>query len=205
MYTTQAKVEAYLDRDLDDNEAVIIDDIIAHISQIISTYCNREWLSVIEDDEDEADDVEASARYFDGNGSHQLVVDDFVQATEIKMYDSTNSLYLTLTNDSGNDWIVTPANKTPYDTITLRAYSFLRGIANIKITAVWGAGRVPQPITTVATALTGKFLQKMSTSGGKFKSENIEGYSYQLMDSRDVDADVRNLMTTLDMYKKFQL
>lgn len=45
MYTNQAKLEAYLQRSLTANEALILDESIEYMSDYIRNYTNRNWLN----------------------------------------------------------------------------------------------------------------------------------------------------------------
>ena len=199
MYTTQARVEAYLNRELTANEAESVDDVISYISEFIEKYTNRQWLPAV----DEGEDDEATTRVFDGNGLKDLVVDDFVGLDEVRVLDSQGEVFNTYTSDT--DWITFPSNKNPKNTIRLRNYHLPRGSANIEVDAIWGSGTPPSGVIVVATALTGKFYLKNTSSIGSYKKESIEGYSYELMTGADIDSDTQNLISTLNVYKKFTL
>lgn len=198
MYTNQSRVEAYLDRELSDNEALQVDDTIALISSYINSYTNRSWSSL--DDEEEPTSEE---RLFDGNGHKSLNIGDFQSITKIELLDSEGNVYQTL--EEATDWILTPANKTSKEDIRLRSFHFPSGVSNVQITGIFGGSTVPSSIVNVATALVAKHLGKQSSSGGQFKSESIEGYSYTLKDSREADQDIAGLMSMLDMHKRILL
>ena len=74
-YTEQAKVEAYLQRALTEQESAILDDIISVVSRIISKYCNRIWRGLDEELDEYTDENEQ--RIFDGNGQRELHLDEF--------------------------------------------------------------------------------------------------------------------------------
>ena len=201
MYTTQARVEAYLDRALTDNEAILIDDIIVLISNSIEAYTNRNW-SPLQDDGDE-DEAGATARLYDGNGLKRLTIDDFTGIESVRLLDSEGNEILNLILTT--DWLTLPANTDTKQTVMLRNYHFPVGTSNVDVTAIWGSGKVPESVVIVATSLTGKYLTQSQTSGSKFKSENIEGYSYSLRDAAELDGDIKRLLTMLDMHKKILL
>lgn len=194
MYTTQSRVEAYLDRDLTDEEVLLIDDMIVHISRYIDSYCNRSWLPI------DGVDAEAEERYFDGNGRKEMTVGDFSSITKIEILDNDGNVFSTY--ESASDWQLIPYNGSVKSDIRLRSYRFPSGNGNIRVTGVWGSGAVPQAVQMVATSLVGKYLTKKSASGGKYKSESIEGYSYTLRDDAEQDKDIQRLLSTLDMYKR---
>lgn len=198
MYTTQSRVEAYLARDLTDEETLLIDDTIVFISQFIDSYTNRSWLSI-----DGEFPEEEEVRYFDGNGNKELTIGDFASISEIEILDSDGNMFTSYTEDT--DWLTFPLNKTTKSDVRLRSYRFPSGRGNIRITGVFGSGTVPQGVQIVATALVGKYLTKQSSSSGKFKSESIEGYSYTLRDDAEQDKDIQRLLSMLDMHKRILL
>lgn len=198
MYTNQSRVEAYLDRELSDSEALMVDDTIALISEYINSYTNRSWRSL--DDEEEP---EAEERLFDGNGLQSLNIGDFQSITKVELLTSQGNVYQTL--DSANDWVLSPSNKTTKTDIKLRGYRFPEGVATVRVTGIFGGVEVPSAVVTVATALVGKYLVKQSNTQGKFKSESIEGYSYTLKDDETTDRDISSLLSMLDMHKRILL
>jgi hypothetical protein len=207
MYTTQDRVEAYLNRDLTDYETLFIDDVIEHISSYIDSYTNRHWLSV-DSDEDDEDDLEATTRIFSGNGKKDLIVDDFIGLEKVRMLNSQGDEINLLELDEANpelNWLLTPSNTNPKESIRLRNTHFPYGLSNIEVTAIWGSGKPPATVVIAATNLVGKYLTKTASSSGSFKRESIEGYSYELIDAASVDADTTRLLEMLDKHKKYIL
>lgn len=198
MYTTQSRVEAYLSRELTDDEALLIDDTIAFISEFVDSYTNRSWSSINDEEE-----VEATERYFDGNGRKELDVGQFTDPTEIVILDSQGDVQQTL--ELTTDWLTFPANKDVKTEIRLRSYRFPTGRSNIKITAKWGGGTPPNSIVLATTALVSKNIVKQSATNGEFKSESIEGYSYTLKDASDTDKEIAKVLSMLDMHKRILL
>jgi len=204
MYTDQARVEAYLKRELTDDEVTILDEIILHNSSYINGYTNREWLSVDTELDDELEDLEPSIRVFDGKGTRELFIDDFTLIESVSVLDSQGDELIKY-EDAETDWLLYPLNKNPKQSIHLRNARFPIGAGNVEVNAVWGAGIVPADVVMVCTGLVGRYLQKAGTSTGMFKSESIEGYSYQLLTSGEIDADTSSLIKNLDKWKKFIL
>ena len=197
-YTDQAKIEAYLDRVLTANEETLLDYLIDHISQFISDYTGRAWLSL---DEDEL--PEAAVRLYDGNGRKELFIDDFSDLVEIKLLDSQGDEVVEITDS--DEYILYPLNLDIKDSVYLRNYIFADGPARVSIEAVFSSGAVPNAVIMVATSLCGKFISQSAPSALGFKSESIEGYSYQLLDSSQVDKETQDLLITLDGLKKVSL
>lgn len=200
MYTDQLRVEAYLKRELTDDEMTLIDDVISSISETIDSYTNRHWLSVDQELDDYTD--VSFERTLDGNGHKELFIDDFSELESVDLLDSQGNSYLKLTSDT--DWVLNSNNKAIKQSIKLRNYHFPMGTANVLIKAVWGSGSVPAGVVMVCTALVGKYFLKSSITG-TFKSESIEGYSYTLLTASDIDNDTQKLMTGLDIYKRILL
>lgn len=201
MYTDQSRVESNLHRELTEDEMVIIDEVIEYCSSSVEGYTNREWLPV----DPEGDDIqdEADSRFFDGKGSRELFIDDFSDIEKVKILDAYGDTIREYDLDS--DWVLYPLNKSTKQSIRLKFGHFPVGSGNIEVVAIWGGGFVPADVVMVVTSLVAKYLQKASTNTGMFKSENIEGYSYQLLSSGEIDADRDGLLKTLDKFKKFTL
>lgn len=195
MYTDQGRIEAYLNRELSESEIVLCDDVISSISNLIDLYCGRSWLPVDETIDSEA---ETSTRLFDGTGSRELYIDDFVSIEEINILDSSGGVINTLNQNI--DWVLYPLNKTPKQSIRLNTAIFLRGAGNIQVEAVWGSGEVPQPIIKACTIMVANYFTKASKSG--LKKESIEGYSYEM---RDLEAEDQDTLSLLGFYKKYTL
>lgn len=198
-YTDQARVEGFIQRELTDSEATIFNDLVASISDDIASYTGRQWLDIGESESGE----DPSIRYFDGQHSREIFIDDYTALTSIIFLDSQGTTSETL--DDADNWIMYPPNKVAKTSIRLRSGCFPTGIGNIKITATWGSGPVPADVTMVATALVGKSLQKNSALIDGKKSESIEGYSVTYLSTAEIDGDVETIRKSLDKYKKFVL
>lgn len=196
-YTDQEKVEAYLDRELTDNEVILLDSVIGYVSNFISTYTSRVWNSI------DGEEPEASEKIFDGTGKKELFINEFASLEKVEFLDSQGNLYLELEDDA--EFITYPLNAEIKDSIYLRNYRFGLGAGRIKITAVWTSGEVPDDVIMVATALVAKFLSRRSVSAGSFKKESIEGYSYEILSSKESDEETKSLMLTLDGRRKVSL
>lgn len=206
MYSTQAKVEAYLNRELTESEAESIDDVIIYISSFIESFTHRQWLPVLDGEREELDQytaLEAEAHVFSGNGQREIFIEDFTNLESVSLLDSQGNSYLTLTQ--AIEFILNPRNKPVKSSIYLRNYRFPQGESNIEIIAVWGAGNCPSAVEVACTTLVAKYLQKKSTSGAGFKSESIEGYSYTLQTTAEIDSEVQGILETLGMYKRIIL
>lgn len=206
-YTDQTRVEGYLGRVLNADEGNQAEDVIEYVSKYISTFCNREWFDVRDEDGDGSDGEtypdEGSTRIFDGSGTREIYIDDFIDLTQIDILDAEGNVFSTYT--ASTDFQTFPSNKNPKESVRLRGGRFPSGYGNIQITAKWGSGACPQSIVQVATALAGKWFKKATLNTSTFKRESIEGYSYEIQSSADHDEEINGLLTTLGMYKKISL
>lgn len=202
MYTNQSRVENYLKRELTSAEIELLDETIDYISKFIESFTNRSWLP-LSDEEDDSEEIEATGRIFDGNGSYELFVDDFTELESIRLLDSQGNIVATYSDET--NWSLYPLNSDVRQSIRLRTSPFGNGSGSVSITAVWGSGEVPTSVIMVCTALVGNFISGMGDSSGQYKKESIEGYSYELLDGTVSDEQTQSLLNTLGRYKKFTL
>jgi hypothetical protein len=197
-YTSKERIEAYLQRSLTADEDVLLSETIDYISSFINSYTNRNWLDV---DPDEYS-IESEARLYDGDGEKELFIDDFIDLEKVEILDSQGNVILTL--DDSDEFILYPANSSVKQSIYLRNYRFTKGRGNVQVTASFNSGYVPNSVIMVATALCGKYFGRSGHIGG-YKSESIEGYTYQLLDPTQADEETKMLLRTLDGFKKMEL
>jgi len=197
-YTDQEKIEAYLDRSLTANEQTLLEYLIEQISQFISDYTNREWLSV-----DEESLPDAETRTYDGNGQKELFIDDFSSLEQVSLLDNQGDSIVDITDL--DDLILSPLNETIKESIYLRNYTFSDGPGRVQVTAVFSSGKLPNAIIMVATSLCSKYIARFSQTASGFKKESIEGYSYELMSGEEVDKETANILKTLDGFRKVTL
>jgi hypothetical protein len=156
-----------------------------------------EWIEVAEgiiDKETErsfiADSV-ASARWFDGSGQEEMVVDENVDITEVLVYDSNGDLQYTMVE--GVDFEIYPYNNFPIRKMILKYTSsmlFLKGMRNVKITAKWGYSvAVPAQIKFAATVLASLIMNFSNESDGEIKSETIGDYSVSYREDKQQDVE----------------
>lgn len=201
-YTTQARIEAYLQRDLTESEKILIDEQIEFFSDFINGETGRNWRNV---DEDVADGyiLDEEVKLFDGNGKREIYIDDFISISKVELLNSDGSVSTTLSDS--DDWINYPLNDSPKESVMLRDYLFPYGPASVQITGVFNSGNVPKAIISVCTALTSKFIGQSQVGAGGFQSESIEGYAYKLKTGTDLDLEMKQLMTTIYKYQKADL
>jgi len=200
MYTDQSRVEDFLQRELADQEASNLDDLIAAVSMQIDDYTGHTWLPV--GGVDDSDELEAEERVFDGTGSKEIFVDDFIGLEKVEILDYAGDAFLTVEDDT--QWQTFPSNKNPKSSVRLRFNHFPEGIGNVQITAIWGTGSVPSDVIITCTELVAKYLMR-TAEVGPFKRESIEGYSRELITDSDFAMDTMKVLTRLDRYKRILL
>lgn len=198
MYTTQARVEAYLKRSLTSDEETLFPDIAEYFSSFISGYCSRNWLDI---DFDEYEIQETEERLFDGSGNREIYIDDFYDLQSVDLLDYEGNSFQLLNSD--DDWILYPLNSTVKESIYLRNYRFTRGSGNIQVEAVFNSGEVPTDIVMVATKFVSDYTAQMNPTD--FKKESIEGYAYELLSGQEKDESIQRILNTLDKWKRFDL
>lgn len=175
IYTTQARIEGYLNRALTAAELVNIDYQIASVSKTVARHLNRIYLDIGETD---TDDVPETTRYYDGRGGHELFLDDFISISSIELLDGYGDTYQEISLAA--DYILNPTNETIKSNIYLRHYSFPRYESRVKVTGKFTSGVLPEEVAMLVTAIVANNLTaQTSGSSGEFEAESIEGYSYK--------------------------
>lgn len=197
MYTDESRVENFLQRELNSYESAILQEVISAASLQIDDYTGRSWSPIGENDEE----PEAEERFFDGNGSREIFIDDFIGLESVGIVDRFDDED-TLTDS--DEWILTPSNKNPKNAIRLKNRRFPEGIANIKVTAIWGGGTPPATVVMVCTELVAKYIGRMVITG-PYKRESIEGYTRELMNQEEVASDMENTLSKLGFLRRVVL
>lgn len=196
-YTSQEKIELYLQRQLNDYEAQIVEDVIENISSIIDSYTGRAWIGL------DADAPVSSERVYDANGGREFYIDDFTTLEKVELLDSDGSPYITL--EDADEFIKYPLNKTYFSSIYLRNYSLPRGSGRIRVTGVFSSGAVPKDVVMVATKLSASMINNSVSSVSNYKKESIEGYSYERMSTDELEAQDAKILKSLEKWRKILL
>lgn len=154
------------------------------------------WIEVIEgfiDNETgrnfKADTV-ASKRYFDGNGETDLYIDECIEISGLKIYNSLGDVVHELTKDT--HYLVYPYNELPIRKVLLKYYNplgflrFYKGQKNIEVNAKWGYSEsVPAQIKFACMVLVAGIVNYSNNSEGEIKSEKIgDAYSVTYKDDQ---------------------
>lgn len=198
-YTTESKIEEYLNVDIATGKAAAA---ILAAQDIIDNYTSRNFKA----------DSTASAKLFNGNNTQALIIDDCVEVTKVEVGSNMwgDSFSEQVNTGSTPQYYKLPANyaadKVPIRKIGLRNMIFISGHANHRITAKWGySATVPDDISMAATVLaSGIYNQNRGENTGPIKSEKIGEYQVSYANEKGLN-DLEQAMATLDRYKLIQL
>jgi hypothetical protein len=199
-YTTRTEIENFLLITIDPTFYTQVDNWIIDIEKYIDQQTGRNFVA----------DTVAVARYFDGDNSRELLIDDAVAITEIVVGDTT-LIADTDPLDADGDFIFYPANELPITKITLRSLTFpsypLRGI---KVTGKWGYSvACPTDIRHAATVLVSGIITNAWTPEGIVQQESVGRYSVsyklqgELINNQMLKERLDQVLKTLDSYKKY--
>ncbi len=194
MYTTQAKVEQYLNTDLSAVSSEVT-NWIASVKAWIDKYCGKTFEGSSE-----------TTRYYDGNGKQRILIDSFIGIpSEVSILEVDGTVHLALTEGQSEDYIIYPLNETEKNELALVAsaniLSFLRGKRRLKVTAVFGASTtVPADVELAATKLVGTIAEKR-TKGGETKSEKLGDQTLTYKEINE-EADALGIFNILDQHRE---
>lgn len=197
-YTNQHELEKFLNISVGD---IDIYPYIEAAEKFIDEYTKRNF---------KADDSE-SERYYDGDDTNELVIDDAVEVTKVeKGVDSYGGNFIEISKGGSDGYFLVPANyqamNLPIRKIMLRGYLWTAGYQNHKITAKWGfTAEVPKDIQFVATLLSAGMYQHGRTGKvGGIKSESIGEYDVTFTTEQQI-TEFQKGIQILNSYKKYEL
>ena len=199
-YTTKGKIENYLMTDIGNSFDTQITDWINAAETYINNYTGHK---------NGFEEVEASTKYYDGNGEREINIDECIEVTSVQILEANSGdVEFTLTEGHGNDYIAHPYNDTPIYRIklvnTATIGAFYRGKKRIKITAKWGyKSTVPKDIELATTILVAGTIEQ-GLKGGKIKNESLGDYSVAFEMTED-SPNILSVNKILDNYKVFQI
>ena len=190
-YTSKNDIERYMLVDIDDSYNTQINEWIESVEAMINDYTGRLFIA----------DTIASIRYFDGDGSHLLLIDDCVSLTKIEMGDPTTTKDELDTDDYYvYRYNTTPKRKVYYDSI------FTRDNKNIDVTAKWGYSiAVPNDIKLATTILVSLIIEEAWQSEGETDSESIGSYSITYKKTETNKSKIDRAILTLNRYRKINI
>lgn len=192
-YTTKAKIEDFLNLDIDGSLNATITTWIGWIQKWIDNYCQTTF------------EASAEVRYYDGIGGNRLIIDDFVSVSQIDFLDVDGTVDETLGSD---DYWTYPMNEDAKFEIRLNPYGdnpvFPIGSNRIKINGTWGnTTSVPADVEWVATAMVADIIRRQTNVGRNTKDETLGEYSVTFDDIQTFA--MPEYLITLDRYKKINV
>ena len=168
MYTTETKIEDYLQIDIDDSISDTVTTWIGWVKSYIDNYTNTTFESSL------------VTKYYDSVGGRELIVDDLTAVTQLDFLDENGDVDDTLTENT--DFWLYPLNTTPKNIVKLDSYGshpiFPVGAKRVKISATFGvADTVPADIEWVATSMVGDIIRQQTNVSKTGKSETLGEYA----------------------------
>jgi len=199
-YIQKSQIENYLMTDIGNSFDTQITDWISSAETYINKYVGRQ---------NGFEELEASAKYYDGNGLREIDIDECIEVTAVEILEANSSdVEWTLTEGQENDYITYPYNDTPIYRIKLVNTSsvgaFYNGKKRIKITAKWGyKSTVPEDIKLATTILVAGVVEQ-GLKGGKVKNESLGDYSvaFEMMED---SPNILSVNKILNHYKIFEI
>lgn len=198
-YTTEEKIETFLNKDISTGDA---DDAILAAEKLIDMLTGRNFKA----------ESSASYRYFTGNNSQDLIIDDCTEVSEVNLAnDEYGDSLSTLSAGGVNGYVLFPKNRTdppvPIRKIHYRGGVWTAGRENHKIKAKWGYSAAPPGDIVMAATIIAGGIYNYNRGGvsGDIKTEKIGDYSvtYDVEGTGGRWGDYERAITILDGYKKF--
>ena len=194
-YTNKANIQNYLMINISDSFASVITGWIEVVKEFIDNYTGRTF-------EDELD----TYKLYDGDGTNELLTDDFRDLTKIEILDDDGDVDYTL--DSASYYYVYPSNINPKNRIVINSANapitiFPKGNQNVKVYATFGyQDSVPKDIEFAATMLVAQIIQQGGYDVGReIKSEKLGEYSITYQDIEKMAEQDITVMKILDKYR----
>jgi len=198
MYTTKSRIQNFLMINIDDSFEEEINEWISVATNFIDNYTG----TTFESDND-------TYRLYDGDGSKEILVDDFTTFTKIEILDEDGNVNYTI--DRSTEYYAYPANKDYKNRIVLESSNapighFPKGNLNVKLYATFGrSADVPDDIRHVATMLVAGIIEEKNIDiAGNIKSETLGEYSVTLQDLDKIGRRLK-VYDILDRYRIYHV
>lgn len=168
-YTTRERVEAFIKREMSENEIILFDVYLSAVQKYIDSKIGGSFGSVNE-----------SVKYYDG-GKSIIDIDKVYDVSAVKELDSEGNVIYEF--DIEEELRVRPLNDSVKNWIEKRYGCFSKGIGNIGVWGKFSLGDVPEDIKYISSMMVGSLI--IEGYNGKMVSESIEGYSRNFAVSLD--------------------
>ena len=196
-YANEGKLEDYLTIDIDNSLSPRIAEWALAVDLYIDKFCNRTFK-----------DEGTETRYFDGDGSLELDIDNFQSLNTVEILEpNSDDAMFTLSEGREQDYVVYPYNGIPKYRLIMTPVSksgnWKKGVRNIKINGDWGRLAVPEDIQLAATILLAGIIEK-GLKGGSVQSESLGDYSVSFKEADDI-SNVMGVKDILSQYKLWEV
>jgi hypothetical protein len=166
-YTDKTQLEDYLLITIDTSFVAQVNDWIAKIEAYIDRIAGRSFKA----------DSTASARYYDGDGTDLIIIDDCAEITSV-----------TVDGTAVTNFLKYPKNKTYTSRIVLPDNNrFTKGRQNVIVTGKWGySTAVPADIEFAATVLVAGIINANYKTDGNKSSETIDNYQVSYKSEKQI-------------------
>lgn len=186
--TTVQKIKDYLVESFAQPSDAVIADYISVVTAYIERYTGRTFTPAV------TPGTQATERFYDGNGSSELFIDDAAEVTQVK--DGNTIIPV-------SDFRLYPSNRLPKTRIILPFKKFTWGAQNITVTAKWGYGAsVPKDLEFAATVMVAGIINHQNSDEKDVQSETIGRYSVTYKSNSPQEHDFSNTKKILKMYRK---
>lgn len=188
-YTTKEKIENYILREIDESFDGQITEWIESVEQYIDNATGRNFKA----------DTVSSVRNYDGDNTSLLIVDDFVELTQVQI-DTDTPLAI------NSEVYAYPLNKKPQNRLKYYGGYFPASTpGSISVTAKWGYSvDVPSDIKFVAMVLVAGIVNFSNDAEGEVQSMSIGRYSVTYKTKQEVN-DFEMAKKILEQYKKYTM
>lgn len=190
--TTKARVEKYLLTSIDSAFDAQLTEWIDAVEQYMNHETRRQLIA----------DAAESSRKYDGVGKEDLMIDDFLTISEVRVFSGID-------DSTGEDWTAYayyyPANSTPKWRLDCTKKLPI-GKQNVQVTGRYGAyasDSVPNDLVTAATIFVAGIVNYSNQSEGEIKSETIGRHTVTYVTEKQGN-DYDKAMATLKHHKRIR-
>lgn len=178
-YCSRTDVANYLLTTIDSGFNSTVDGWITAMSRFMDSYTGRTLVSET-----------TSTRKYDGNGTRELLIDEAIDITEVRVGTTTVTP------------LQYPANSDAKYQLMFESDVFTRGRQNVEVDATFARyNSLPEDIKFACTVLVAGIVNQNKDQNMAVKSEKIGQYQVTYQDEQH-RADVKQAMMILDLNKR---
>lgn len=199
-YTSEALIEQYTLTDIDASFSSQISSWIEAMEEHVDFVTGRNFIA----------DTEASARVYDGDGEHDLLIDDCVEVTKVEIgEDDYGGTFSEVLSTGANKYFLEPANYSAKNMaitkVIIQHRPWTHGKQNNRITAKWGFSvECPEAIKFATTVLVAGIINAQRKDTKEIASEKIGNYAVTYASDKE-KSDFEQAKAILQKYTKMRL